>query len=135
MKWSLAPLGLAVLLGAGCRAKPELSALDIANYAARISFSNFRVGVSENMVGSKVYYVDAVVKNGGDRTIAALEVNAAFRDLDGQVVFQQAATAISERRKALGPGQSRRVRLGFEGIPESWNQAAPQLEIARLVLE
>ena len=119
----------------GCRAKPQLSDRDVANYAARVSFSNFRLGVSENMAGQTVYYVDAVVKNGGDRTINELVVNASFRDLDGQVVFRDRATVIGARRPALGPGESRQFRMGFEGIPASWNRTAPELQITHLVLE
>ena len=128
-------LCLALLLGTGCRARPELSARDIANYAPRITFSNFRVGVSENMAGHTIYYVDAVVKNGGDRTIRELSVDASFRDLDGLVVFRERAAVISPRRKALGPGESREFRMGFEGLPASWNRSAPNLEIAHLVVE
>ena len=126
---------LAVWLGAGCRPRPEVSARDVANYAPRITFSNFKVGLSENMAGQKIYYIDGVVRNGGDRTITALGVAARFRDLDRQVVLRDVATIVHARRTPLGPGESRSFRIGFEGVPDSWNHAAPDLEITHLALE
>ncbi len=126
---------LTASLGVNCRPRPELSARDVANYAPRISFSKFRLSAEENLAGHTVFYIDAVVKNGGDRTIVALEVSARFRDRDGQLVLREPATVVRDKRKPLGPGEWREFRMGFEGIPNSWDRTAPRLEITRLVLE
>lgn len=128
-------LCLAAMLGVGCRSRSELSPQDIANYAPRISFSNFRLSAEENLFGQTVYYIKAVVKNGGDRTITVLEVDARFRDSVGQIVLREPATVSGGQRPPLGPGQSREFRMGFEGVPASWNRIAPELAITRLVLE
>ncbi|MGH8246878.1 MAG: hypothetical protein ACREUU_10645 [Gammaproteobacteria bacterium] len=128
-------LALAVSMSAACRSRPELSAQDIANYAGRVTFSNLRVGASENIAKQTVYYLDADVKNGGDRTITQMTVNASFRSIEGQVIARQPAVVVHPQRKALAAGESRSVRLGFEGIPDTWNRAAPALEITRLMLD
>ena len=123
------------LILAACGARQELTAQEIANYAGLVRFSSFKVGVSENMAGHSLYYIDAVVQNGGDRTITELRVNAGFRDVDGQVVFKDAALVIHPRRRGLGPRESRGVRMGFEGVPATWNRAAPDIEIIHLAFE
>jgi hypothetical protein len=128
-------LFLAVLLCAACRSRSELSAQDVANYAHRISFSNFRLRAEENLVGHTVYYIRAVVKNNGDRSVTLLVVDARFRDTEGQVALKEPVTVISDKFPPVGPGQSREFQMGFESVPASWNRNAPELTIARLTLE
>ena len=128
-------LCLAAFLFWGCRPSPELSPRDIANYATRISFSNFRLSARENMVGQTVYYVAGEVSNGGDRTITLLEVNVSFRDDLSHVVLRERTRVISPGHVPLGPGESRQFRMGFEEIPDTWNRVSPDLEITRLELE
>lgn len=123
------------MLGVGCRPRPALSPQEIAQNAPRISFTDFQLSVSENVANEPIIYVDGVVKNGLDRTISALGVTLRFRNSDGQVVFRESGAVVHEKRRALAPGESRRFRLGFEGVPYSWNRAVPELEITRLVLE
>ena len=128
-------LCLAEFLCWGCRPSPELSPRDIANYATRISFSEFSLSARENMVGQTVYYVAAEVSNDGDRAITLLEVNVSFRDSLGEVVLLERTRVISPGHVPLDPGQSRQFRMGFEDIPDTWNRIAPNLEIIRLELE
>ena len=129
------PFILAALAFGGCARQQEATARDIANYAGQIRFSNFKVGVSENMAGHSIYYIDAVVQNGGNRSVAELRINARFRDVDGQVVFRDGTTVIHPKRRALSAGESREVRLGFEGVPAAWNRAAPDIEITHIAFE
>ncbi len=128
-------LCLAAFLCWSCHPGPELSPRDIANYATRISFSNFRLSARENMVGQTVYYVAGEVSNGGDRTITLLEVSVSFRDSRGEAVLLERNAVIRPGFVPLDPGQSRQFRMGFEEIPSSWNRVAPNLEITRLELE
>ncbi len=124
-----------VALLAGCRKKEELSAQEAALYAGKIKFSRFRMSAAENMAGIAVYNIEASVTNGGDRPVRWLEVQAIFRDPDGLVVFKETAPVVTERRGILEPHQSRDFRMGFEGIPESWNRSAPELQITKLLLD
>lgn len=128
-------IALAGVLLAGCGKKQETPPEEAAQYAGKISFSNFRMSAAENMAGNAVYEITANVTNGGDRTVKLLQVNALFRDSLGQVILQEPATVVNERRGPLGPHQSRDFRMGFEGIPESWTRAAPELQITKLELQ
>jgi hypothetical protein len=120
---------------AGCQRTEPVSAQEMALYASKISFSHFRMSAAENMAGNAIYDIRALVTNGGDRTIRRLDVKAIFRDLDGMVILQEAAVAVNERREPLGPHQSRDFRMGFEGIPESWNRHAPELQVTNILFE
>ena len=39
---------------------------------------------------------------------------------------------VSQKMGGLAPGEIKTFRLPFDNIPESWNQAMPQMVIARI---
>ena len=39
---------------------------------------------------------------------------------------------VSKKMGKFAPGESKDFRLPFDNIPESWNQALPQIVIARI---
>jgi hypothetical protein len=47
----------------------------------------------------------------------------------GLVVLRERVPIV---RSTIRPGETRTFRLPFEGIPQSWNQALPQLVIAHI---
>jgi len=119
---------------AGCGGSGALSPEELKAYQSKISFSSFRMSAAENMAGTAVYDVTATVTNGTDRAIKRLQVMATFRNAYGLVCLKGPATVVDERRGALAPHQSRDFRMGFEGLPESWNRSAPELEVTKLEL-
>ncbi len=72
--------------------------------------------------------------NNGSRTVNVVEINCVFRDPYGQVVLRE-RVAIVGRAGPLAPGMTKSFRLAFDTIPESWNQALPDLVIAQIVFE
>jgi hypothetical protein len=46
------------------------------------------------------------------------------------MVLRSRVPIVSQRMGGLKPGETKSFRLPFDEIPESWNQAMPQLVIA-----
>ncbi len=122
---------LAPLLLSSCHSTPATN----LDYAPKIAISNLRMSSAENFAKQTIYYMDATVKNNGNRTVTSLDAQAQFRNLDNQVIFKDTAGIITERRLPLAPGESRDYRVGFEGIPDGWNQRPPDLTITRIELK
>jgi len=122
------------LLAAACGPQPA-SREQIAAYSEKITFSDFTAEAAENIAGHTIYQIGAQVRNQGNRTIAEMDVVAAFRDDDRQVVLKEAAPVVRRTHMPLKAGESRRVELRFESLPKSWNRHAPELQVTRLVLE
>ena len=61
-----------------------------------------------------------------------VEINCVFYDPYGQVVLRERVPIVSRKMGNLAPGEIKNFRLAFDNIPESWNQAMPQLVIARI---
>ncbi len=53
-----------------------------------------------------------------------------FHDSYGQLVLRKRVPIVSPRMGGLKPGETKSFRLPFDELPESWNQAMPQLVIA-----
>ena len=73
------------------------------------------------------------ITNFGDRSLASVEINCVFYDSYGQVVLRELVPIVRRDRGGLKPGETTDFRLAFDTIPESWNQALPQLVIARII--
>ena len=64
---------------------------------------------------------------------AVVEINCVFYDPYGQLVLRERVPIVSQKIGGLAPGEIKNFRLAFDNIPESWNQALPQLVIAEIV--
>jgi hypothetical protein len=59
-----------------------------------------------------------------------VEINCVFYDPYGQVVLRQRVPIVSQKVGGLAPGETKPFRLPFDNLPESWNNAMPQMVIA-----
>lgn len=93
---------------------------------------------SPKMVAHESYMQQAVVEitgniqNNGDRVLELIEINCVFYDPYGQVVLRERVPVVSKKMGKLAPGESKPFRLAFDTVPGSWNQAMPQMVIARI---
>ena len=111
-------------------------------YASQLKISDPVMSTSQNFVGAKVTYIDGTLTNPGDKTVTHAVIHVTFRDSLGQVAQIDDVPAkilltsgpypdtIDLSASALGPGQSRPIRLIFEHISEQWNQAYPEIQVA-----
>jgi len=87
----------------------------------------------ESYLKQAVIEITGKIGNNGGRNLRVVEINCVFYDLDGQVVRRERVPIVSQKIGGLAPGERKDFRLAFDDIPESWNQALPQLVIAQIV--
>jgi len=87
----------------------------------------------ESYMKQAVVEITGKLGNNGDRVLNVVEINCVFYDLYGQVVLRERVPIVSRKIGGLAPGEIKNFRLAFDNIPESWNQALPQLVIAQIV--
>ena len=75
------------------------------------------------------------ITNFGDRNLDSVDINCVFYDPYGQVVLRERVAIVRSRQGGLKAGETKDFRLAFDTIPESWNQALPQLVIAQIVFK
>ncbi|MBZ5631976.1 MAG: DUF2393 domain-containing protein [Acidobacteriia bacterium] len=129
-----------VLAGAGVVAYLELAPQKPAAEApltpeARAYVGNLRLGdvsmkAAKNYFGQMVVEIAGNITNAGDRNLDTVELYCVFQDYYGKITLRQRVPIVSPKMGGLKPGATKSFRLPFDNLPESWNQAMPQLVIA-----
>jgi hypothetical protein len=102
-------------------------------YVKHLALSDVEMKAKESYLKQAVVEITGKITNTGERPLKVVEINCVFFDPYGQVVLRQRVPIVSQRMGGLKPGEAKSFRLPFDDIPESWNQALPQLVIARIV--
>lgn len=121
-----------IVLLAGCstppRQEPALTAEGKA-YVRNLPLSEVTMKATDSYAQQTLTEIEGQVKNAGNRTVGRVDVFCIFYDRNGILVLRERAGLI---KSALRPGESRRFRLAFDDIPESWNNQLPALVIAQV---
>jgi len=83
-----------------------------------------------NYMKQTIVEIQGNITNSGDRPIEIVEINCLFYDAYQQLVLRQRMPIVGFKMGGLKPGETKSFRLPFDELPESWNQAMPQLRIA-----
>jgi len=104
-------------------------------YVRRIRFTDLQMSRAANFLNQEVTYINGVALNNGVRRVLAIDVAVDFHDVSGNVVLLENRRLISGPNSAIEAGQRESFQLGFEGVPDTWNQSYPDLKITGLTLE
>jgi len=131
---ALAVLGLSIFLYTQYVAKhapadapltPEAKA-----YVKNLQLSEVEIKANKSYLNQMVVEINGKIGNAGGRPLDTVEIYCIFYDSYGQMVLRSRVPIVSPRMGGLKPGETKSFRLPFDEIPESWNQAMPQLVIA-----
>jgi hypothetical protein len=136
-------VGVVLLLGAAgfyflerpsnvTSAKPVLTG-DARVYVRNLKLSEVEMKAHESYLKQSVVEITGKIGNEGNRVLKLVEITCVFTDAYGQVVLRERAPIAGQKAGNLAPGETKTFRLAFDNIPESWNQALPQLVIAQIV--
>ncbi len=99
-------------------------------YVKNLQLSDVEIKANKSYLNQMVVEIDGKIANAGDRPLDTVEIYCVFYDSYGQLVLRSRVPIVSPRMGGLKPGETKTFRLPFDEIPESWNQAMPQLVIA-----
>ncbi len=102
------------------------------DYVRNLQLSGVQMKAAESYLKQAVVEIVGKIANAGDRTLRQVDLNCVFYDPYGQLVLRERVTIVKARTGGFKPGQAVGFRLPFDNIPESWNQAMPQLVIAHV---
>jgi hypothetical protein len=99
-------------------------------YVKSLTLSDVTMKATESYVKQMIIEIEGKIGNQGDRGLGLVEIYCIFSDRYGQTVLRKRVPIVSGKMGGLKPGETKSFRLPFDEIPESWNQAMPQLVIA-----
>ncbi|MBI4876882.1 MAG: hypothetical protein HY822_19770 [Acidobacteria bacterium] len=99
-------------------------------YVRNLRLSEVEMKAAESFAKHVVVEIVGKIGNAGDRPLKQADLNCVFYDPYGQLVLRERVSIVRQRTGGLKPGETKSFRLAFDNIPQSWNQALPQLVIA-----
>ena len=137
-------VALAVILGAGFflyldrashRPPPPPAPLtaEAKAYVRNLQLVDVEMQKHESYMKQAVVEITGKIGNNGNRNLRVVEINCVFYDPYGQLVLRERVPIVSQKIGGLAPGEIKNFRLAFDNIPDSWNQALPELVIAQIV--
>jgi len=102
-------------------------------YVRHLALSDVEMKAKQSYVGQAVVEITGKITNTGPRPLKVVEINCVFFDPYGQLVLRQRVPIVGQKMGGLRPGDTKSFRLPFDDLPKSWNQALPQLVIARII--
>ena len=109
---------------------PPVLTAEARAYVRNLKLANVDMKATESLAKQLLVEIEGKITNNGDRTLRLVEINCVFYDPYGQVVLRRRIAIVTKKMGGLAPGEMKAFRLPFDDIPESWNQAVPQLVIA-----
>jgi hypothetical protein len=98
-------------------------------YLPNLQLSDVTMQASENLMKQQVVEIQGQITNKGPRTIRRIDVECIFPGLSEPVVHRERVPIVTTE---LAPNQTKRFRLPFDDLPDTWNQAMPRLVIAQI---
>ena len=104
-----------------------------------INLENPKMTSHESYLQQATVEITGNIMNAGERPVSSVEVTWLFKDpgtpmpdgtLYQEVIYRERTSLVSKKSGGLAPGQFRHFSISFDNIPDSWNQAMPNLVIA-----
>lgn len=101
-------------------------------YVRNLKLSEIAMQGSESFAGGRLVEILGKIQNAGERPVRQIDITCIFYDAYNQVVTRQRLPIV---KTGLKPNEEKNFRLPFDTLPESWNQALPQVVIAGITFE
>jgi hypothetical protein len=97
-----------------------------------LKLASVEMKANESYLKQSVVEITGTIQNAGDRKIKTVEIYCVFYDPLGQVVKRARVSIVGGKNGGETPGETKPFRLAFDDVPDSWNQATPDLIIAAI---
>ncbi len=108
---------------------------DARAYVKSLKLMDVQMDAHESYLKQAIVEITGKIGNEGDRVLKRVEINCVFYDAYGQLVLRERVPIVREKMGTLAPGEIKPFRLDFDNIPESRNQAMPQMVIAQILFQ
>jgi hypothetical protein len=102
-------------------------------YLPFLDLIDVEMGASDTFLEQTLVEITGKIKNRGERTVALVEINCVFRDINGIEIAREPRVVIGTKTGPLAPQQQKSFRLAFDNLPADWNQVLPNLFVAQII--
>jgi hypothetical protein len=118
--------------------EPELAgpgSAEFDSYVNNIAITDVEKFTNNTLIGRRQATLKANVTNKGDRVVVGLKIKAAAVGFGGETLTFRIATPVPRQKETLGPGETAKIEIQIDPIPDPAQIQDFTLQVAGLRLK
>jgi hypothetical protein len=101
-------------------------------YTSSVGVDHVEISRAENFLHQEVTTISGEITNGGDRSLASVELTIVFYDDLNQIAQRETRSLFGAPGPPIPPGDHREFEVSFEHISSAWNMRQPVIKVTKL---
>ena len=101
-------------------------------YTSKVGVDHMEISRAENFLHQEVTTISGEISNGGDRSLASVEMTIEFYDDLNQIAQRETRSLFGPPGPPIPPGDHREFEVSFEHISSAWNMRQPVIKATRV---
>jgi len=101
-------------------------------YTSNVGVDHVEISRAENFLHQEVTTISGEISNGGNRSLASVELTIEFFDDLNQIAQRETRSLFGAPGPPIPPGDHREFEVSFEHISSSWNMRQPVIKITKV---
>jgi hypothetical protein len=98
-------------------------------YVSKVGVDHVEISRAENFLHQEVTTISGEITNGGDRSLASVELTIEFYDDLNQIAQRETRSLFGPPGPPIAPGDHREFEVSFEHISSAWNMRQPVIKV------
>ncbi|MDQ1405047.1 MAG: hypothetical protein QOG55_676 [Acidobacteriaceae bacterium] len=99
-------------------------------YTSNVGVDHVEMSRAENFLHQEVTTIAGEISNGGNRSLASVELTIEFYDDLNQIAQRETRSLFGPPGPPIPPGDHREFEVSFEHISSAWNMRQPVIKVA-----
>jgi hypothetical protein len=108
---------------------PNALGPDERAYTSKVGVDHVEISRAENFLHQEVTTISGEITNGGDRSLASVELTIEFYDDLNQIAQRETRSLFGPPGPSIPPGDHREFEVSFEHISTAWNMRQPIIKV------
>jgi hypothetical protein len=113
----------------GVAGSQETLGPDQRAYTSNVGVDHIEISRAENFLHQEVTTISGEISNGGDRSLASVELTIEFYDDLNQIAQRETRSLFGPPGPPIPPGDDREFEVSFEHISSAWNMREPVIKV------
>jgi len=113
----------------GVAGSQEAVGPDERAYTSTVGVDHIEISRAENFLHQEVTTISGEISNGGNRSLASVELTIEFYDDLNQIAQRETRSLFGPPGPPIPPGDHREFEVSFEHISTAWNMRQPVIKV------
>jgi len=101
-------------------------------YTSNVGVDHVELSRAENFLHQEVTTISGEITNGGNRSLASVELTIEFYDELNQIAQRETRSLFGAPGPPIPSGDHREFEVSFEHISSSWNMRQPAIKVTKV---